>query len=220
MRGACKAHHEHDRKRDDVGRSKGAAWHPRHYEVRVDGRKHFIDMRKATCVVDDDRGHHEDPDDEDDRLDQGRPRYCIQSANRGIDHGYQGRDEERKPQGDRKEPHQHNCDGGVLPDKVDERNDDPCDSRERAQRRGAFVPVGEVVLHGHVPGGLCHIMEFDTKEDDTEPNRERDEDLFPHGRPAVRYPSPETPKSDMPEQTVPIIRRINTQNPSERPATR
>lgn len=39
------------------------------------------------------------------------------------------------------------------------------------------------------------------------------------GHPKV-YPRPETPSNDIPEQTVPTMRRTNTQNPRDLPATR
>lgn len=88
--------------------------------------------------------------------------------------------------GQAEEPDQDDRDGGVLADKVDERDDDAGEGREAPHGTRALKTVGEVVLDRQVPVLLPYPVEFDAEDDDTEGRREGDEELLPDRRPPGR----------------------------------
>ena len=188
MRGTGKADHQEDCKRDHVRQRERTGRVPWHDKVRVDRSHHFIDIREPAGFEDDERGHDTDTDKQDDGLDNAGPCNRIQAADRCVNGNDQRGDDEREPERDLENGDKDDRNRRILPDKVDERDDDAGNRGERAERNRALVPVGEVVLYRHVTGTPGNRVELDTKEDDTEPDGERDKDLLPDRGPAELEP--------------------------------
>ena len=147
-------------------------------------------MSKPAGARDDGRGHQDHAEDQDPALEEGRPGYGVEPPNDRVGGDDDPGDQERLPVRDTEEPDKHDADRGVLPHKVDQRDDDARNGREAPERPRALEPFRKVVLDGQVAPLLPDGVQFHPKDDDAERGRERDEDLLPDARPARRIPKP------------------------------
>ena len=97
---------------------------PWHDKFRVDRCHHFIDVRESAGFEDDERGHDTDPAESRIRLDYAGPCNCVQAADRCVNGNDQRGDDEREPERDLENGDKDDCNRRILPDKVDERDND------------------------------------------------------------------------------------------------